>query len=162
MAVHELFSRIPVSQLLDVFNQDYCEVGPEFFGFTDIYRALAEIIPKHFTVIDLGCCYAAQAFYFEQHRFYYGVDIFTGKRFRTPNTIHFIKSIQRFLAEDLVGIDLDETFAICSYVPDWEAQQSVREAFPNVFVYYPSDKLKIGMAVSHTKPDTRIGHLICQ
>lgn len=36
--------------------------------------------------------------------------------------------------------DLDETFAICSYVPDDEAQELVRKTFKNLFVYYPSNK----------------------
>lgn len=140
MEIHKLFSRISLTQISEVLGQERCELDNEFLGFTEIYERLAEIIPKHFTVVDLGCYCAAQAYFFEDHAFYYGVDVFEGKRFRTPNTVHFTKSIQHFIAENLIDLDPDETFAICSYVPDREAQRMVREAFPNLFVYYPSNK----------------------
>lgn len=140
MEIHKLFCRMSLAQISEVMDQDRCELDATFLGFTEVYEHLAEIIPKHFAVVDLGCYCAAQAYFFENHRAYYGVDVFEGKRFRTPNTAHYTKSIQRFIAEDMHSLDLEETFAICSYVPDLEAQRMARAAFTNLFVYYPSNK----------------------
>jgi hypothetical protein len=136
----KVLSLIPKEQLDRVLNQAECDIDTEFLGFTDIYEHLAEIIPMHFRVIDLGCAYAPQCFYFTLHMDYTGVDSGNMERFSAHNTSHLTKSIQDFIAQDLDDYDLDETFAICSYVPDFEAQTLVRATFPNLFVFYPSDK----------------------
>lgn len=141
MKRHELLSVIPNDQLEEVFTGEYCDIDVEFMGFTEQYKALSEIIPKHFTIIDMGCAFAAQSYYFEKHRAYIGVDIFNkAKRFHTNNTTLIICSIQEFIKNRLpiMGLDLESTFAICNYMPDFEAAKMVREKFPNVFVFYPS------------------------
>lgn len=130
---------LPEDQIARVLNQDMCDIAPEFLGFTDIYFALATIIPKFWTIVDLGCAYAPQAFIFKDHRAYVGVDSGTRERFSTPNTVHHSATIEDFIAEHLASFDQDTTFAICSYVPPWHGdnQRMVREAFRNVFAYYP-------------------------
>jgi len=134
---------LPTDQVIAVLQQDCCEIDLDFMGFTEIYEKLAEIIPFQFTVIDIGCSYAAQAFLFKNHKRYIGVDPSNQIRFHTRNTIHYYCSIQELIELHLgLNIDLDETFAICSYVPDAAAKDLVRKTFKNLFVFYPSNKSK--------------------
>ncbi len=134
----ELFDIIPKAEITRVFSYDRCELDAEFLGFTNVYKHLAAIIPPHCTVVDLGCYAAAQCYYFSRHRQYIGVDTFRGERFGTKNTIHYIESIQEFVANRLAGTDLSAAFAICSYVPDSDAVELVRRTFPNIYAYYPA------------------------
>jgi len=136
--LHELLDIIPENELKRVLSYKYCELDGEFMGFTDIYKHLSMIIPKHFTVIDLGCYCAAQCYYFKDHARYIGVDTYEGERFATENTEYYIQTIQEFIAERLNTFDLFTTFAICSYVPDFDAKEKVRNAFDNVYVFYPA------------------------
>lgn len=135
----ELLKILPKEQSEKVFNQPNCEIEPIFIGFTDIYKALSTIIPKHFTVIDLGCCYNPQCYYFIEHKEYIAVDISDCIKWEAPNCRIFTMSIEEFIKTHLRDFFLEETFAICSYVPEWGADNGklVREAFKNVFVYYP-------------------------
>lgn len=133
----DLFKRIPSEQAELVFNGNrMCDIDPSFLGFVGIYRALAGIIPKHFSIVDLGCAYAPQAFYFENHASYIGVDIGDGKRFSTDNTTHYVGTIGDFID----GFNpTGPVFAICSYVPPWHGDNRAmaRAAFENLFVFYP-------------------------
>ena len=107
-------------------------------GFNDIYEILSKIIPEHFTIIDLGCGYNPQCFYFTKHKKYVAVDISDCEKFKSDNCVIYQKSIEDFIKEDISGLNLDETFAICSYVPMREAnREMVRKAFKNLFIYYP-------------------------
>lgn len=145
MKYDELISVIPKEQLNAVFNSEYCDIDAEFLGFTHTYKQLASIIPKHFTVIDLGCAYAAQCYYFAKHKRYIGVDAYPLVQFHTDNTSHYHMSIQKFISDELPKMELDmkRAFAICSYVPDFEAQKLVRSTFPNVFNFYPAYEISI-------------------
>lgn len=138
----ELFLEIPISELNDVLKQDCCELEPCFLGFVNVYKPLSELIPPRKIVIDFGCYLAAQSYFFQDHRLYIGVDAIKLKRFRPNNAVHFVLSIQDFIANELPGLleehDIGEFCAICSYVNDFEATKLVRETFPNVFCYYPS------------------------
>jgi hypothetical protein len=137
-----LIKMIPKGQWNEVMFQENCELDHAFLGFIDIDEALAKIIPRHFDVIDLGSYCAAQCFYFQDHKSYVGVDVYDGTRFQGVNTHHYTKPIEKFIEEDLNTFDLEETFAICSYVPGESARHLVRTTFSNVFVFYPSDKKK--------------------
>ncbi|NTJ67495.1 hypothetical protein G6M50_05920 [Agrobacterium rhizogenes] len=131
---------IPEDQLRRVLGQRMCDIDREFLGFTNIYLALASIIPRHWAVVDLGCAYAPQSFIFKDHKAYVGVDRGQDERFAAPNAIHFDMSIEDFIATHLAEFNLDQTFAICSYVPPWGGDNMgmVRSAFKNVFTFYPS------------------------
>jgi hypothetical protein len=131
---------IPDEQYDRVFGQDMCDIDYEFLGFTEIYESLAEIIPKHWTVVDLGCAYSPQSWLFSDHKLYVGVDYGVKERFSAPNTRHFEGTIREFIERGLTEFNLDQTFAICSYVPPWhdDNRKIARENFKNVFVYYPS------------------------
>lgn len=135
------FHLLPKDQLDRVFNQEMCDIDGTFLGFTDVYLALAQIIPTHWTVIDLGCAYAPQAFIFKDHKAYVGVDASDGERFSAPNTTHYQMTIAEFIEQHIGSLNLDQTFAICSYVPPWYRADNLRlarENFKNVFTYYPA------------------------
>lgn len=102
-----------------------------------VYKSLSEIIPKHYAVVDLGCYVAAQSYLFKDYKKYIGVDVCNLERFNPSNSEHYVCSIQDFIKNEAHKLDLDETFAICSYVPDFEATTLAREHFKNIMVYYP-------------------------
>lgn len=131
---------MPEDQLISVLEQDACDIDHEFLGFTAIYLALSSLIPKHWTVVDLGCAFAPQAFLFKDHVAYIGVDIGDRVRFTAPNSIHHKMKISEFVSDHAGNLDMDTTFAICSYVPPWHDDNRglARRTFKNVFTYYPA------------------------
>ena len=133
---------IPDDEFMTVMTQDMCELEPDFLGFVDIYKPLSELIPKGKTVIDFGCYLAAQSYFFAEHKCYIGVDVVDMKRFTPPNAVHYISSIQNFIANEVPKLFQEHGeghyCAICSYVPDFKATELVRKTFLNVFCYYPS------------------------
>lgn len=133
-----LWSVIPEIEKKRIMAQEYCELDYQFLGFTEVYIALSSIIPKHYTIIDFGCYLAAQCYAFSGHKRYIGVDVVDMERFSLPNTEHYVMSIQQYIKEHKDDNQVDTTFAICSYVPDNEATEMVRNNYKNVFVYYPA------------------------
>lgn len=137
---------IPKEQCERVFNQTMVDIEPRFVGFTQIYKALSEIIPRHFTIVDLGCAYNPQCFYFQDHKKYMAVDLPAAEwrggkieRFQSDNCEIFEMDIRDFIEKHIDEVNLKETFAICNYVPNWgqDNKQLVRESFENCYVYYP-------------------------
>ena len=118
------------SMFKEVLEQDECDIEGLFLGFVDIYYFLSKIIPKDFTVIDFGCAYAPQAYYFRNHKAYIGINNSIKKRFTFKNTTHINGKI-----EDNLDFEDKKTFAICSYVPT--STNEIRKRFKNLFVYYP-------------------------
>lgn len=135
-----LLRMLPQDQITRVMEAD-ADIDAEFLGFVGIYDQLARIIPRDWTVVDLGCAYAPQCFFFRDHAGYIGVDLVQlGARFAAANTTHLVKTIADFSENDAKQLDLDRTFAICSYVPPWHGdnQAIARATFKNLFVYYPA------------------------
>jgi hypothetical protein len=121
-------------QLNGVLKKGDGDIDPEFMGFTDTYRHLAEIIPVGRTVIDLGCAYAFQAWYFRNHKAYIGVDLVADEAvFRTHNSKFYSMTIEDFIAKH--ANEYQHCFAICNYVPT--KTDSLRRTFPELFVFYP-------------------------
>jgi hypothetical protein len=129
-----LLKELPKDQVERVLNQDMVDIEPQFLGFVHIYYHLSQIIPKHWTIVDLGCAYAPQAYYFRNHKTYIGVDIGQHERFQFPNTIICEISIEEFIQKHLPDLNIYETFAICAYVND---NNECRKHFENIFTYYP-------------------------
>ena len=143
------FNDLPKDQVDRVFNQKYCDIDGEFFGFMDVYESLSRIIPKHFAVVDLGCAYNPQCILFNGHKSFTAVDLpgVSGsklERFTQDNCTIFEMTIKQFITENIDRFNLKETFAICSYVPPWgdDNMKLVRESFQNVFTYYPHGGFK--------------------
>lgn len=137
-----LLKLIPPDEVKRVLGQPDCYIDLSFLGFIEIYENLSQIIPQHFTIVDLGCAYNTQCYYFTQHKAYIGVDVEDTIRFKAPNCELFTGTIKKFIDTQLDTLDLDETFAICSYVPPWYDHdcEFVRKTFKNIFCYYPHNK----------------------
>ena len=136
----ELLSLISPEEMDRVLNQkQMCDIDPRFLGFVGTYKFLSLMIPKHFTVIDFGCAYSPQCYFFSSHNKYIGIDLFDNEKFKTENTTHFVGTISDWIEVNIKDIDIDTTFAICNYVPNWHDKniEIVNKNFKNVYSYYP-------------------------
>lgn len=145
----ELYQLIPKDKIDKIFEISQT-VGAEcdytFLGFDEVYKAVTLFVPKSKVIIDLGCAYAFQAWYFKDYRKYIGVDnsacdcLDVLKEFEMSNADFYYTSIQRFIQEVFprLVLSLDEVFAICSYVPDEGVREMVRKFFPHCLLYYPT------------------------
>ena len=70
----ELLKLISKEEQQRVFSwrySEYCPVpnkGNGFLGFIETYKHLSQIIPKHWTIIDIGAYGNAQSYYFAEHK----------------------------------------------------------------------------------------------
>lgn len=140
-----LFETIPEEELDRVLEQEHCDISPDFMGFVSTYDHLSQIIPEHWTVVDFGAAYNPQSYFFTDHKKYIAVEpLGTIKEmFKPSNCSIYRMSTGEFIKYYADHLDLNETFAICNYVPPWENENSgelVREYFPNAYVFYPSNK----------------------
>lgn len=145
---NNLLKLLPPEQMEKIFNQPDCDIDFDYIGFVDFYFYLSEMIPKHWTIIDIGCSYAPQAFLFKYHKQYFGIDNSVKIRFEAQNTTHLYMSATEFCVKESekYNFDIDTTFAICQYVPDDNAVLFTKQWFKNVFTYYPAgheDALKM-------------------
>ena len=142
----ELYTLIPKEKIDRVFETSEtasAELDYEFLGFENVYKAVTLFVPKDRIIIDFGCGYAFQSWYFKDYRKYIGVDV--GREaedvlniLETGNSEFCHMRIQQFIAMfPRMRYEVEEVFAICSYVPDTGAQRLVRETFPHCLVYYP-------------------------
>lgn len=141
----KLLSLLPSKQKQEVFDQKNCDIDGSFMGFVEIYYHLSKIIPLHWTIIDFGCAYAPQCFYFDKHKKYIGVDMSDCVKFHARNTKHYTMESLEFVDKYMSKIDVNNTFAICSYVPPWGKVATdlvVKRNFRNCFVFYPSTNME--------------------
>jgi hypothetical protein len=138
---HELVSELHANyfdQLQRVFASEHCDIDPDFLGFVTTYRYLSELIPLHHTVLDIGCAFAPQGFYFRNHARYIGVDGFTpiNDRFHFGNTEHIMSTSQEFFSH--VKKLPRSTFVIANYMSASEhIVDEIKLKSHNCFVYYP-------------------------
>lgn len=141
----ELFQIIPREKLDEVFQTSKtvsAKCDYSFLGFEEIYKAATLFVPKNKVVIDFGCAYAFQSWYFRDYKKYIGVDCGVKPEdvLKTDNSEFFFMTIQDFYRKSFprLGYSLDDVFAICSYVPDDNARTLVRMCFPHCLIYYPT------------------------
>lgn len=144
---------LPRKELERVFRESdtaSAEIDCTFLCFEDDYLKVLENTNKHDIIIDLGCGYDAQCFYFKDYDRYIAVDLPFGNnvRFDAGNTELYLMSIQQFIKEVLptLNLDLNNVVAICNAVPDFEAQTLVKETFPRHYIAYPGEKPDICFA----------------
>lgn len=142
----ELYKLIPkdkIDRVFQVSKTASSELDCTFLGFEEVYRAVTLFVQKDRIIIDFGCGYAFQSWYFKDYRKYIGVDVGHEAEdvlnvLETGNSDFYNMRIQQFIAMfPRMGYEPEEVFAICSYVPDTDAQRLVRETFPHCLVYYP-------------------------
>lgn len=124
-------------QLEVIFDYGSGDIAPEFLGFMNTYYHLSKIISRKRTIIDLGCAYGFQAYYFRNHRQYVGVDIDSVPKLKTPNSKYFHMDIDDFI--DNERWQFVNPFAICNYVP-CKSKLSLRMSFEDLFVFYVSSE----------------------
>src|SRR6185437_2983318 len=128
-------------QVERVFSQEYCDIDETFLGFMDTYEALSKVIPKYWTILDIGCSYCAQGYYFKDHKKYIGIDRSRNEVFQFKNSEYFIMNIA--LCATYYGAQDKDTFAILNYVPcTVEESLFIRQSYPNLYCYYPYGEFK--------------------
>ncbi len=119
-----------------------CESDESFLGFTDTYKHLAEIIPRHWAVVDIGCNLGFQGWYFRSHARYIGVEPEPeSKHLEMKNGTYLSMTAAEFIKEQKELCERPDVFAICNCVPPWYElgwQEQMRATFKNLFVFYPS------------------------
>lgn len=141
----KLMKKIPKEQLHSVFNQGMCDIDCSFIGFIETYYHLSKIIDKEFTVIDFGAAYNPQCFFFDRHKKYIAVQPEGDEckvMFQAKNCDIYKTTTKGFIENVLPGLnlDLDKTFAIVNFVPNWHGENSMelaRTHFKKVYTYYP-------------------------
>ena len=154
--LYKLILKEKIDRIFEVSYTASAELDYEFLGFESVYKAVTLFVPKNRIIIDFGCGYAFQSWYFKDYRKYIGVDVGHEAEnvlniLETGNSDFYNMRIQEFIRKyvkrdgyscwiKLPGEEFQRTenvFAICSYVPDTGAQRLVRETFPHCLVYYP-------------------------
>lgn len=146
--MHYVWSLIPKEEIERVMKSDAsaeiqassCMCG----GAT--YYYLSRMIPKHWTVIDIGCAYNPQSYLFQYHKMHIAIEPkwldndFHFEYFRAPNTELLFMTGQEFIQNELpkMDLDLDKTFCIVNYVPSGAANLMARETFKNIYTFYPA------------------------
>lgn len=110
------------------------------------YYMLSKMIPKDWTVIDFGCAYNAQSYFFQNHARHIAIEPewkntdFRFEHFRAPRTEIIFTTGQDFINDLLsnMNLNIDKTFAIVNYVPSGACNLLVRQTFKNVFTFYPA------------------------
>lgn len=136
MGLYEEIAASPLREkMLDIIDRDLGGIEPpDFLCFDEFYFHLSKIIPKGRTIIDLGCCYAFQSWYFRDHKRYIGVDLLDPEDvFLMENGHYYQGTIDRFI--DGFADDARNVFAICNYV--LTNTDLLRQTFRNLFVFYP-------------------------
>lgn len=162
----DLFTKIPKEELSRLFEESDAgaELDFSYLGFENIYQKVLEIAPKDMIILDLGCAYATQSWYFRDYAAYIGIDL--GNAYDNPtyednlkgviqteNSRFFFEPIQSFISNTLpiLHLDLNNVFAVCSAVPDREARQMVKNTFPNYLDWYPGEEMTINMIKNNSK-----------
>lgn len=111
----------------------------------DTYYALSKLIHKDYTIIDFGCGYNAQSYFFQEHQRYIGInpefkdEHFKLEKFQAPGTDFYDMTGQQFLSDVLPTLNLkkEKTFAMCLWVPDFELYSLVQKEFRYAHTFYP-------------------------
>lgn len=142
----ETFKLIPKEEYIRVMYSGDSELDCEFLCFEENYIPLVPYIPDDWTVVDLGCYQAAQAYHFTGKAAYVGVDCFDLKkykdynppeRFKPHNAVHMYETIQDFIKYHLAYFDLSKTYFIMSAVNDFDATAELYSKVKHAYMAYP-------------------------
>lgn len=139
----ELFRIVPREKLDYLFQHSCASAALDytFLGSEDVYRPVSDYVSKDKVILDLGCSFAVQSWYFRPFKKYIGVDVCMDDNsvIHTENSAYYFTSIQEFIQDIFpkLGYGLDDVYAILSYVPDWQAEELVLKTFPHCRVVYP-------------------------
>lgn len=146
--MHYVWSLIPKEEIERVMKSDASaeiQSSCHMCGGATYYN-LSKMIPKHWTVIDIGCAYNPQSYLFQSHARHIAIEPlwldkdFHFEYFKAPNTELLFMTGQEFIQNELpkMNLDLNKTFCIVNYVPSGAANLMARETFKNIYTYYPA------------------------
>lgn len=148
--MHYVFNMIPADEWKRVMKSDAsAEIScNELMCGGATYYYLSRMIPKDWSVIDIGASYGAQSYLFKAHAKYIAVEPsgnecdYHFEYFKAHGTERYETTAGAFIEKVLPSLELDlkKTFAICNYVPKWFGEnpmELVRQTFTNCYVYYP-------------------------
>lgn len=138
---------IPKAESSKVLSQYHCDIFPNFMGFVETYYYLSKIIPRNWTVIDIGCAWNAQCYFFRHHKKVISVeppenDVFLNDLFKTDNCHIYRMTGGKFIDSVLPSLHLDmsKTFAIMNNNPGWYEKENlnskVRATFDNLYCFF--------------------------
>lgn len=147
-----LYNLIPREEHDRVFDGTAsAECSCEFLVCDLMYFHLSDTLDKNMTILDFGCGYNAQSYLFGDFKLYLGIDSYKSftdeygcfydfRTYRAQGTGFLNVSGQKFIRDFMpkMNIDIDHTFAICTYVPSDELQELVRRTFKYCYVFYPN------------------------
>lgn len=145
--VTRLLELIPEEEKNRVFKQEMCEICSDFIGFIDTYYELSKLIPKDWAIIDFGCGYNPQCYYFSEHKEYIAVqpidDCTPTELFQSDNCTIYRMTSGQFIKKIMpkLKLNISKVFAIANYVPKWYGESTVNlvlRNFKNVYTFYPS------------------------
>lgn len=146
--MHYVFSLIPSEEWKRVMKSDAsAEIhANSLMCGGETYYYLSRMIPKNWTIIDIGCAYNPQSYLFQNHKRHIAIEPkwndshFRFEYFKAPNTELLFMTGQEFIQYELqkMNLDMKKTFCIVNYVPSDAVNLSARETFPNIYTYYPS------------------------
>ena len=140
---------IPKEESKKILSQDYCDIFPNFMGFVETYYHLSKLIPHNWTVIDIGCAFNAQCYFFQKHRKIISVEpqlneCFAENLFQANNCDIYRMTGGKFIDSVLPSLDLDmsRTFAIMNNNPGWSEKENlnskIRSTFKNLYCFFTS------------------------
>lgn len=150
-----VLKRIKETKQIEKLNQYRCEIESDNLYMGCCYEAASFIIPKDYTIIDLGCYMAAQSFLFEDYDGYIGVDIYDSdrlapSRFKTKNATHYSMTIEEFLDNIVLFKNPDQYYVIMNAVPgeyiyanNRSLLDKIYAKLPNTIVDYPGFSTEI-------------------
>ena len=149
--MHYVFSLIPSEEWQRVMKSDAsAEIhANSLMCGGETYYYLSRMIPKDWTVVDIGAAYGAQSYLFQNHAKYIAVEPYVScegfriENFKANGTERYDVSAGKFINEILptLNLDLKKTFAIANYIPNWFGENPIeltRQTFPNCYTYYPA------------------------
>ena len=103
---------IPNAELDRVFTESDsagAEMDHTFLCFEDVYKEILKHCSKDTAIIDFGCAYMPQAFWFTNCKQYIGIDLPIGNdvRFKTANSSIYVMAGQKFLETIYPALNLE-------------------------------------------------------
>lgn len=136
-----VLERADPEQVGAILTHPMCELDETFLGAMDVYAGASLIVPPGFHVIDFGCDTGIQSALFPHAASYTGIDLDFGDnppRYEGPGITHFYGSAQEWLDANADSWADKPCVAICSYLPDSDAKDRVRDVFESVIDFYPA------------------------
>lgn len=140
----------PDAAIIKIFESPWAtaQLGPDFLGFMDFYKAVAEVAPKIWHIVDLGCSTGIQSWFFQDFSSYVGVDPTSPDR---VGGLGFTLMPEHGHALNMTGQEYLHTFGypdtrhlvIMSAMPDKNLTEQVLTSSCRAIVWYPGQPVRV-------------------